>query len=164
MQTFKDLLQKHKKIVIAGGPKVGKTSLSWKCKDGRDILSTDDFMDLDWGEVPAAVIGAVKDRDEWLVEGVQAARCLRKGLKPDIVIWLDKEHVPTTRRQKAMAKAVKTVFTEWESTSDIQVIRDGNDEHIKERPTAPIKGCSGRDYTHPSADEGRDQNRNEDGD
>lgn len=102
----------HKRIAIAGGPRTGKTTLA-KLFDDREKLSTDDLMDLPWGDVPQEIIKKLEKSGSFVVEGVQVPRALRKGLKVDCVVWLDQPKVAQTPKQASMSKAVKTVFDEW---------------------------------------------------
>ena len=109
---FAELLRRYQRIAIAGAPKCGKTTLAMTVRD-RPVLSTDSYMHIDWGDVPPIVIDAVKDMPRFIIEGVQVARCLRKGLQVDAVIYLGRPHVPLTEGQSRMAKAVRTVYEEW---------------------------------------------------
>lgn len=118
------------RIVIAGGPKAGKTTLSTELgrKLGIPVYHTDDLLS-------SSPIGALKRRDDWsgqseevarwfsrpgswIVEGVTVPRALRKWLqankgKPcDKVIWLTRPKVSRNRGQEAMARGCETVWRE----------------------------------------------------
>ncbi len=108
-------LRDHKRIAIAGGPRVGKTTLCKRIVD-RPIIHTDDFLKRPWEEVPHLVIAMALGLDSFVVEGVQVPRTLRKDLTVDAVIWLDQPLVDTTAGQRAMARGVLTVFQEWRSS------------------------------------------------
>lgn len=85
------------------------------------MLCTDIFKSLSWPGIPQAVIGAVENMDKWLVEGVQVPRALRKGLAPDIVVWLPAALAPRTPAQERMAKGVATTFVDWARDTNIEI-------------------------------------------
>ncbi len=111
---FGAVLSRYKRIAIVGGPRVGKSTLAARVTD-RPVFSTDEFMGTPWDDVPGAVNAKADTQGaSWVVEGVQVARALRKGLKPDVVVYLDgPAHEALSTGQEAMAKAVATVFDEW---------------------------------------------------
>jgi adenylate kinase family enzyme len=111
---FATVLSRYQRIAIVGGPKTGKTTLAGSVTD-RPTFSTDEFMGIPWGDIPRAVaMKAGSLGPSWVVEGVQVARALRKGLVTDAVIHLNgPAHVSLTPMQAAMAKAVTSVFEEW---------------------------------------------------
>jgi len=111
---FGQVLGRHRRIAIVGGPRVGKTTLSKRVSD-RKVVSTDDFIRQPWGSVPTLIQGAVALESAFIVEGVQAARFLRKGGQVDAVIRLDRPKVPRTKGQETMAKSVNKIFDEWAS-------------------------------------------------
>jgi hypothetical protein len=59
------------------------------------------------------VIRAAAPHDSFVVEGVQAARALRRGLVVDAVVYLDDAKAEQTDDQESMSKAVNTVFNDW---------------------------------------------------
>lgn len=100
------------RVAIVGGPRTGKTTLARKARD-TTVIHTDDYIRLPWEDVPHFVLLECEKAERFVVEGVQVARCLRKGLKVDVVIWLEAERAPRTPKQEAMAKGVRSVFMEW---------------------------------------------------
>jgi hypothetical protein len=140
--------------VIIGGPHVGKTTLAKRLRDECGITNThhsDDVKHLGWSESSAAVSEWFNESGEWIVEGVQAARALRKWLKanPDAeldadLVILDKPFGDLLKGQQSMAKGVHTVFSEIEdelvergarvhklkSPDDVIHIFRGVDEHM----------------------------------
>lgn len=106
------ILYQYDRIAICGGPGTGKTTLATWCTKDRPLLHTDDLMHLPWSDVPAAVIEQCSHHGRFVVEGVQVARALRKGLQVDAVLYLDTCMAPE-RRQGRMAKAIGTIFGEW---------------------------------------------------
>lgn len=111
---FNDILKKYKRIAIAGVPKAGKTTLS-KLVHDRPVIHTDDHMDKLWADAPTAINEAVSEHDSWVCEGIQVGRCLRKGLKPDVVIWMEHPRIALKPNQKSMAKGCKTIFNDWQA-------------------------------------------------
>ena len=109
---FDKILARHKRIAIVGGPRTGKTTLVEEVM-GRRIIHTDDFMDLEWKEVPDAIIEEVELLDDFVVEGVQAARALRKGMEVDAVVFISEPKVQLTTRQAALGKSVLKWFIDW---------------------------------------------------
>lgn len=102
------------RVAICGPSRTGKTTLSAKVTDGRDVVHTDDFI----GILPEAGGGALiaeslENVASFVLEGVKAANALRAGLVVDAVIWLDTPHEAHTDGQARQAKAVRTVFNEW---------------------------------------------------
>jgi hypothetical protein len=109
---FAYIISQHRKVALTGGPKTGKTTLSQQCVD-RHVYRTDDWQVIEWAHVPDAIIDQLESIDSWILEGVQVPRCLRKGLKPNVVIWLDKPHVALSSGQRSMAKGCRTIYEEW---------------------------------------------------
>lgn len=112
---FEGLLERYARIAIAGGPRTGKTTLANRIDD-RERIHTDQFRELAWEDQPQAVLDRCAPFERFVVEGVQVARALRKGLAVDLVIWLRTALVETTPRQQGMAKGVRTVLDTWIST------------------------------------------------
>lgn len=106
---FKTILSKHKRIAIVGGPKVGKTTLA-KLATDRPVHHNDDGKHIPWEDQPAYWKAAVTGQDSFVLEGVQAARALRKGLEVDAVIELTKPHVELSKGQAAMHKGHTKIF------------------------------------------------------
>lgn len=123
-QWFSRVLASHRRVAIVGGPSTGKTTLAATVTD-RPVFGTDDTMALPWSDVPGAVISKARELgDAWVIEGVQVARALRKGLVPDVVVVLDEAHGALTTGQAAMGKAVHTVLGEWSATNrTVPVVR-----------------------------------------
>jgi len=115
VKRLRMLIELYPRLAIAGGPKSGKTTLALAIGDGRRILHGDSWMGEDWSETSRLIAGAANCLDEpFIVEGVQVPRALRKGMKADAVIWLDRPHQQLTPGQESMAKGCKTVLREWQ--------------------------------------------------
>ncbi len=104
-------------VVIAGGPKSGKTTLA--ATMSGDVLHTDDLIHLGWegarDEIARQMGGPA------VIEGVQAIRGLRQWLrdhpdgKPcDELVWLLSAKVQRTPGQQTMARGIETVLREIE--------------------------------------------------
>jgi adenylate kinase family enzyme len=100
------------RIVICGAPRSGKTTLA-----GLQALHTDDLIPLGWSEASEKVADDWMQRPgPWVIEGVAAARALRKYLaqhpnKPcDKVIYMPTPRTTPTPGQASMAKGVETVW------------------------------------------------------
>ena len=110
------------RIIIAGGPRTGKTTLATQIlqADGFPVRSTDDLIGkLGWSEASAEVAEWFDDPGPWVIEGVAAARALRKwlGAHPtgspcDAIVYLSVPKVDRTPGQNAMAKGCDTVWNE----------------------------------------------------
>lgn len=118
------------KIAIVGGPRTGKST--WASKLARSLgielhstgkralLATDNFIGVPWDEVPNAVLDVLRDKDDWILEGCQTARVLRRWFKQDPanvyqlteVYFFDRPFVQRNRGQNAMGKGIQKVWSE----------------------------------------------------
>ncbi len=120
--TIAEAFQK-KRVAVAGGPHTGKTTLAKALADGRELLSTDDYIKGENGraavaflDVPDQALLDLAGKEAFVIEGVQVARCLRMGLQVDVVLVLDEAFGERTKGQEAQAKGVRTVLDEWLAT------------------------------------------------
>lgn len=114
-----------KRIIILGGPRVGKTTLSKLLKDELQISTlrhSDDIKHLGWSEASAEASKWFSGDGEWICEGVQMARALRKWLldNPDAkldvdILILHRPFEALIKGQESMTKGVFTVFREIEA-------------------------------------------------
>ena len=110
------------RILIAGGPKTGKTTLSSRlavlheCQEfhGDDLIGK-----LEWSESSEEISKWFGKPGNWIIEGVQIARALRKWLaRNDEGLPFDKLYlgripkVELSKGQDAMAKGCFKVFNE----------------------------------------------------
>lgn len=119
-RQFRDLMSRYNRIAIAGGPRCGKTTLATFARDqigDRSVFTHDDFKGFEWSAVPEAMMGATQSRERFVIEGVNVARALRKGLEVDAVVYLHKARVPRVKGQISMAKGVHTVFMQWRESN-----------------------------------------------
>lgn len=119
---FTDILLKYRRVVLAGGPRAGKTTLVRGRILDRLVVSTDSYLDLEWGEVPGRIIDDIRGAgDWWLLEGVRAPWCLRQGLEADCAVWVRGARCELTAGQQALAKACRSVWDEWVAEARIPV-------------------------------------------
>lgn len=117
-----DALAEHPRVVIAGGPRTGKSTVAVRAgeRHGRAVKHADSLIGkLDWSEASKEVSQWVGESGEWIVEGVSAPRALRKWLdaNPDkkldatVVHFRDPVQIQSDG-QRTMAKGVETVWQE----------------------------------------------------
>jgi len=114
-----------KKLAIVGGPNAGKTTYAASLTASpfyRPIFCTDTFMHLPWKDQPTAIIEFLADKDAFIIEGVQVARALRKGLEVDMVVFLRGTRSLLTSRQEIMRKTVVKVFDDWQATNTKTIV------------------------------------------
>jgi dephospho-CoA kinase len=107
------------KRIIGGGPRTGKTTLANGL--GGNVRHADDTIGMGWSESSEEVSRWLDEPGDQTIEGVQAARALRKWLvrnpegKPcDEVVWLSNPKVGRSSGQETMAKGCEKVFSEIE--------------------------------------------------
>lgn len=119
--ALQDALATYARIAICGGPRVGKTTLAGLVTD-RPLIHTDGCRRLPWEDQPHAIIEACAPHDRFVVEGVQVARALRKGLQVDVLIWLVRPMAERTPQQVALAKGVATVIESIRAELEIPIV------------------------------------------
>lgn len=106
------------KILIAGHPRAGKTTMARRFGFVDDVRHTDDVIDLGWSEASAEVATWFSKPGPWVIEGVAVPRALRKWLvahdgKPcDQLHYLNIPFEGLSRGQLSMAKGSDKVFAE----------------------------------------------------
>ena len=106
------VLGSYARVAIVGGPRTGKTTLSLEVTD-RPVFHTDDTKGLPWSDQPAIWLERVGTEPRFLIEGVQVARCLRKGLQVDAIVYLSVPYRALTPGQEALHKGVGSVFRDY---------------------------------------------------
>jgi hypothetical protein len=106
------------RVVIAGGPRCGKSVLSSKLGIPR-VRGTDELIGLGWSEASLAASRWFDEPGPWIAEGVAMPRALRKWLaahpvgKPcDLVVWLGVAVVARVAGQESMAAGCLKVWQE----------------------------------------------------
>jgi hypothetical protein len=117
------------RIVICGGPRTGKTTLSHD-QGFLIIRHTDDLIEQckhlgkdSWSEASRIASTWLDEPGHWVIEGVAMCRAMRKWreahpgeLPPmDKVIRLTDPYGPLTKGQVTMAKGEETVWREIET-------------------------------------------------
>lgn len=110
------------RLVIAGVPRAGKTTLAGASARGFEPRHTDDLIlpSVDWSEVSEIVASRwFPLPGPWIIEGVRAVHALRKWLRAyatgvpcDRVVWLGTPRIALTPGQASLAKACTTVWHE----------------------------------------------------
>ena len=109
-RAFADLLAHHDRIAIVGGPNTGKSTLC-HLVDDRPVFASGLLIDqVTWAEAPHALVAVAISLDRFVIEGVQTARALRKGMPVDYIVWLHKPRIELTKGQAAMTKGINTIM------------------------------------------------------
>src|SRR5580658_8699876 len=112
------------RTVIAGGSRVGKTTLSLRLatESGLIARSTDELIGkFSFQDAPTEVVKWL-DGPSYIVEGVHTVRALRlwlaehdDGLPFDRLFWGQEAKVARTPGQESCAKGINTVWQQIES-------------------------------------------------
>lgn len=109
-------LKLYDRIAIIGRPGVGKSWLSFAIasylNDSRKIVQTDDYLGHKFIDVPDVINTDLAGVSKFIIEGVQAMRCIKYGLPVDLVVYLDSK-APLKPIHKGLATMVQNGFNEW---------------------------------------------------
>ena len=109
---FSKVLARYPRVAIVGAPRTGKSTLTSRVTD-RPVLGTDDYQEMPWDDIPAAMIERSKTMGgSYVIEGVQTARAIRKGLQVDAIVVMQYPKVAQKPGQVAMGKGIMTVLAE----------------------------------------------------
>lgn len=114
-EARQDARESGGRVVITGVPRAGKTTLA---RMFGEAFSTDDLIgEFEWSGVSAEVARMFDRPGPWIIEGVAAARALRKwleahpdGVPADVVLWFPDPAVDLTEGQTAMAAGQRTIW------------------------------------------------------
>lgn len=110
------------RVLIAGGPRTGKTTLALSLGSARGISvrHTDDLIvSHGWSEASLEVSRWFDEPGPWIIEGVAVVRALRKWLERnperertpgDVLHWLGTPKTARTSGQTTMARGCETVL------------------------------------------------------
>jgi hypothetical protein len=121
---FAEALANFGRIAITGGPRTGKSTLVQRVDPTtRPVLHGDDYIHLGWSESSQALCDAANAiYGPVVIEGVQVPRALRKGMRVDVVIWLDEplmtpneRHI--ARRHNTMKEGCWNVMQAWRAAN-----------------------------------------------
>jgi adenylate kinase family enzyme len=114
----------HSHVILCGGPRTGKSTLAVRLSERHSIpVKFGDSLvgTHEWSEASLEVSNWIDDPEPWIIDGVVAVRALRKWLprnpdaKPDFVVVYMRDNIQVqTDKQKAMAKAIHTIWKEVE--------------------------------------------------
>ena len=110
----------YNRLVIAGGPQAGKTTLAGSlARDGLTVHGSDELKHLEWSAASLAATHWLDEAGPWICEGVAMPRALRKWLarnktgKPaDAALYLAHPVSDRKRGQHVMALGCATVWNE----------------------------------------------------
>jgi len=115
-----DALDGHRRVIIAGGPRSGKTILGARASEryGLPLRSTDSLIEsTTWGDDSARVAEWFDELGDWIIEGPATARALRKWIRRNegktlnaTVVWMPTAKAARTKGQASMARGVETVW------------------------------------------------------
>jgi len=109
-------------VAIAGLPNAGKTFITDRASEHYKF-HTDDFVhQYDWLSLPQGVIDAIGDKDQWLVEGMQVPRLLKRGLKPELVVWMDNPKVRLSPKQAGLGRQMWKAFEDWSHHNEFSAV------------------------------------------
>lgn len=121
------------RIVIAGGPRTGKTTLAVRLGVERFLIPrhTDDLIPTHtWSKASDEVALWLEHHGPFIVEGVATVRALRKFMQRhptrrpcDVVHWLYAPKVEQTPNQRAMAKAALTIWVQIRDELEARDVR-----------------------------------------
>lgn len=122
--TIVSMLAGASRVVVAGGPRTGKTTLALRLgrRLSRPVRHSDALIGSHaWGDDSLEISRWLDEPGEWIVEGVATARALRKWLaghdgRLDVtVLYCHEPLAHRSKGQETMAKGVATVWRQIES-------------------------------------------------
>ena len=126
---WKNILNSFKKILIIGYPNSGKTTLFLKLSkidtnSDRYYYHTDDYKKYEYKEQLYILMDELKGVENWIVEGIQGYRLLRKyaeledpEYRPDLIIICESETRTPDPKHDRMCKGLDKI---WEDYNDLE--------------------------------------------
>jgi hypothetical protein len=122
-----DLLAECDRVVVFGGPNVGKSTLCEGMVDDRALVQTDDWKGpskgspagklwepgMGWDDVPFLARDACCKHERFVLEGVRALGAVREGLQIDGLLYLTLPKDELSKGQASMVKACETKMKRW---------------------------------------------------
>jgi hypothetical protein len=108
-----DLLAECDRVVVFGGPNVGKSTLCEGMVDDRALVQTDDWKGEPWDDVPRLAKAACERHSRFVLEGVRALGAVREGLQIDGLLYLTLPKDELSKGQASMVKACETKMKRW---------------------------------------------------
>lgn len=126
---FVSVTRMARRVIVVGGPHTGKSTLSERLQRELGIATLHCSHDLEdlfpatnkesWSQQSDHASKWFDEGGDWIIEGVQMARALRKWLKANPakpldadILLLDKPYGSLLQGQQSMQKGVHTVFQE----------------------------------------------------
>jgi hypothetical protein len=126
---WKGVLNDYNKIIIIGYPNSGKTTLFDTLRKidenpNRFYMQTDDYIEYGYQDQLYKIIEDIEGHENWLVEGIQGNRFLRKYIqtesydfKPDLIIICESDGRAIDPKHDRMCKGLDTI---WEDYCDLE--------------------------------------------
>jgi hypothetical protein len=121
MNTSEETLHIDRVLVI-GGPKVGKTTLGMAIGKRLciPVMHCDSLIDFfDWSGVSKEIADSWMCREQWIIEGCAGIRALRKRLiafpteKPcELIVYVHEPFLPLSKGQASLNKGVGSVWND----------------------------------------------------
>jgi adenylate kinase family enzyme len=112
------------KVVIIGVPRSGKTTLASAQEEYKSdtLIHTDSLLGsekLEWSQRSERIVDWMDAYDDYIIEGCDAVRGLRKYMKTypdekpcDVVVWMDTPRDELSKHQTAFGKGCFKIFNE----------------------------------------------------
>lgn len=108
------------RVAIVGGPSCGKTTRAYQLAGAHrertgefvHVYSTDSTMQMPWADQAYFWLSLQYLPGNWILEGIQTARVLRKGLNVHKVIPMFEPKKPLDKKQQSTMKGIIKVWND----------------------------------------------------